>query len=62
MGGEVRGPSWFVAKVMVDPFMRIKGHLEVPWLGEGTCWGAGGAFRREKAVEVPVMVMVMAGL
>lgn len=27
--GEVCGPSWFVGEMMVDPFMRIKGNLEV---------------------------------
>lgn len=48
---------------MVDPFMRIKGNLEVPWLGESTCGDmGGGAFRREKATEVPEMVMVVVAL
>ena len=52
-----------VGEVMVDPFMRIKGNLEVPWLREGTSGDVGGgAFRRGKATEVPEMVMVVLAL
>ena len=47
----------------MDPFMKIKGNLEVPWLRVGTSGDmGGGAFRREKATEVPEMVMVVLAL
>lgn len=45
---------------MVDPFMRTKGHLDIPWLGDSPCGimcVCEGAFRKEKTSEVPVMVV-----
>ena len=58
-GCRFEGPAGLLGEVLVDPFMRTKGRREAPQLGEGTC---GGAYRREEAARVPVMVMVVAGL
>lgn len=61
------GDSWAqlcVGEVMVDPFMRIKGATWRSLLATRRyLWGhGGGAFRREKATEVPEMVMVVLAL
>lgn len=51
-GGRLGGPSWCVGEVMVDPFMRIKGNLEVPLATRRYLWGhGGGAFRRESVAK-----------